>query len=195
MKKSLLRKDYIMESIKGADKYEKFVENELLPEPVEYVVVIEDTTRAELEDCLKAMEYDTDFLFKDPRGEDFSAVKGADYLFPGAEELYKSKPKSKDALGKFLDEIFAPCRERMHLKFWEIGNKFYGTAHADASIINFFWDPAGTVKKHAPLGGDSYIGKGDYQKGTKVFYFEDLADVEASEGSQEKEFLEKINRK
>lgn len=195
MKKSLLRKDYIMESIKGADKYERFVENELLPEPVEYVVVIEDTTRKELEDYLKSLEYDTDFFFKDSRGEDFSAVKGADYLFPGADKLYKAKPKSTDALGKFLDEVFTPCRERIHLKFWEIGNKFYGTAHADASIINFFWDPAGTVKKHTPLGGENYIGKGDYQKGTKVFYFEDLSGVESTEETQEKEFLEKISGK
>ncbi len=191
MKKALVKKSELIESMEGDVKYGAFLENEVKPEPVEYVIVIEDARKEEFIEYLKSIDYDTEFMMKDTRGEDIGAAKGIDYLLPGIETVFKSIPKRKDAFGKVMDEMFNPCRERMHLKFWDIEGKLYGTAHTDMSLINFFWKPIETIRKHKWFRKqDDYGGEGDYTKGTRVFYFEDLAGIETLEYSKDKEFLE-----
>lgn len=195
MKKALLTKDHVIELIAGREGSVDFVEKELGAEDPAYVIVIEEEKEGELLRFLESAGYDAELVAKDPRGEDVSAAKGLDYMLPGWRDFYATLPKDRWKPARLLEETFMPSRERLHLKFWDIDGRYYGTAHVEKNIINIFWDPLGTMSAHRPFSGKGYVGQGDYEKGTRIFYFEELRRCERLPESAEKAFLRSLRKK
>lgn len=191
-----------VEDFAPKEKYPTLFERELYIEPIEHAILIYDTSEEELKEYLYNRGFNTGFIvIEDQRGEDFSATKGmGGYFIPGWERMVKyldkvenwldskGKERSAKAVKRIKDGLgsrYAPTYERLHIKGWNIGDEEHIlTAHLEFNWVAGILYPIKVAKSHRRHKRKNYKGMGNYKKGTEIFYYNVLKDVEEKNPSE-----------